>query len=95
MLVRRTDRALVRRTDGVLVEELDGQLLLLRPGSDQVLQLNGTASAVWEALEPGRTLAQVAGSLAPGLGVAPEVLLADLEPVLAVLLQHGLVSVDE
>jgi hypothetical protein len=74
------------------VQEVDGQLLLLREGSSDVLHLDEVAATVWHLLEDAPTRAGLAEAVAQAYGVGPQRVLADLEPVLFLLLQHGVVS---
>jgi len=42
-----------RRVDGVLHQVVDGRAMLISPAGDEVLVLNRTGSAVWDALTDG------------------------------------------
>jgi hypothetical protein len=42
-----------RRVDGVLHQVVDGRAMLISPAGDEVLVLNRTGSAVWDALDAG------------------------------------------
>ena len=79
------------RAAGVLAQELDGELLLLRPGSSDVLHLDAVASQVWWLLEEPLTSEELVAALADGYGVPGAQVAADLRPALDVLQQHGLV----
>lgn len=82
----------LERTPDVLVHELDGQLLLLLPGSSEVLHLDAVASDVWRAMATGPTREELVTALAEAYGVDPAVVAQDLVPVLTVLRRSGLVS---
>lgn len=79
------------RTDDVLAQDLDGQLLLLRPGAEDVLHLDVIASQVWALLDRPRTLAELAQLLAEAYAVPVAQVADDLQPALAVLQSHGFV----
>ncbi|MCW2621681.1 MAG: hypothetical protein JWL64_1283 [Frankiales bacterium] len=77
------------RADGVLDQELDGQVLLLPPGSSEVLLLNEVASALWQLLDPVADLESAVATLATHYGVAAEQVRADVQPVIDLLVAQG------
>lgn len=84
----------MRQAEDVLVQELDDQLLLLRPGSPDVLHLDTVASDVWRLLSTAPTRAELVAALAEGYGVPAQLVGGDIEPTLALLRRHGLLQID-
>lgn len=82
---------ILRRCQGVLDQELDGQVLLLPPGSSEVLLLNPVASALWGLLDPEVDLGSAVGEIAGAYGVDPEQVGADLAPLVDLLVAQGAV----
>lgn len=83
--------SLLQRVPEVVFQELDGEVLVLRPGQQDVLHLNRTASDVWELLAVDSTADELAQTLATAYQQDPVKVRADLEPLLTVLLEHGVV----
>lgn len=82
--------ARLQRAAGVTEHELDGQLLLLRVGGTEVLHLDAVASDVWRVLGATPTPDELVEALASGYAVEESRVRADVEPVLALLHEHGL-----
>ena len=80
-----------QRVEGVIEQDLDEQFLLFRTGTSDVLHLNTVASDAWALLEQPATSAELARTLSAAYGVDERRVEADLQPVLAALLQHGMV----
>jgi hypothetical protein len=51
-----------RRADGILHQVVDGRAMLISPAGDEVLTLNGTGSAVWDALADGGDVESLAAT---------------------------------
>jgi hypothetical protein len=66
-------------------------VLLLGADREVVLQLNEVASDVWHLLDEDTSLEELSELLAEAYAVPAERVRADLEPVLALLRQHGVV----
>ena len=81
---------LLTRVEGVVEQELDGEVLLLPPGSMQVLHLNAVAASLWQAMAPTADVARVADEVGEAYGVPADRVLGDLAPVVAALLEHGM-----
>lgn len=84
--------ARLQRATGVVEHELDGQLLLLRPGGVDVLHLDAVASDVWRCLSATPTPEELVEALAVAYAVDAARVSVDLQPVLALLRQHGLLE---
>ena len=81
----------MRDDTGVVVEELDGQLLLLRQGGSDVVHLDAVAALVWDLLAEPQTREDLAALVADTFSVEPDRVRTDLEPLLALLRDQGLV----
>ena len=81
-----------RRAEGVLSEVLDGRAMLVAPDGTELITLNSTGTAVWDALgdasEPGEIAARLQETRSD---VALEVLEADVRAFLAELEEAALV----
>lgn len=80
-----------RRAEGVLEQDLDDEVLLFRSGSSDVLHLNTVASDVWVLLDEPAGASELARCLSTAYGVDVQRVAQDLEPVLAILVEHGMV----
>ena len=79
----------LQRNPAVLQQDLDGEVLLLLPGGSEVLHLNDSASALWQALDEPRTLDEVVALLAEAYAADPSVVHADLLALLPELQARG------
>lgn len=79
---------MLQRNPEVLEQELDGEILLLLNGSTDVLHLNATAGALWQALDRPRSLAEVAQELAEAYAAPLDQVTADLVPLVAALVER-------
>lgn len=81
-----------RRADGVLSEVLDGRAMLVAPDGTELITLNPTGTAVWDALgnasEPGEIAARLQETRSD---VALDVLEGDVRTFLAELEEAALV----
>ena len=80
-----------RRPDVLWRRSLD-TVLLLPAATEDVVTLAGTGPAVWELLAEWRTLDDLAGILAGAFESTPEVVMADLVPLLAEFEVQGVVQ---
>jgi hypothetical protein len=69
----------------------DGSLVVLAPTDQQPYVVHGSGAALWRALAEPRTTAEVAADLASSFGVASDVIIRDIEPVFAALVEHDAV----
>ena len=53
-----------RRTSGLMVREVEGEVLILDTESDQVHQLNSTASYIWNRCDGATSAEEIAKGLA-------------------------------
>jgi len=56
-------RVRYRRVDGVLHQVVDGRAMLIPPAGDEVIVLNPTGSAVWNALADGGDVESLTATL--------------------------------
>jgi hypothetical protein len=81
-----------RRVDGVLSQLVDGRAMLISPAGTEVLVLNPTGTAVWDALAEGGDCESLTNALhAAHPAVAVEALRGDVTAFLAELEGAGLV----
>jgi hypothetical protein len=82
-----------RRVDGVLHQVVDGRAMLISPAGNEVLVLNGTGSAVWDALADGGDVESLtAGLQAAHPSVESDAIRGDVTTFLAELEGAGLVT---
>jgi hypothetical protein len=81
-----------RRVDGVLHQTVDGRAMLIPPAGDEVVVLNPTGSAVWNALADGGDVASLTAALRGAHpAVAADAIRGDVTTFLAELESAGLV----
>ena len=81
-----------RRVDGVLHQVVDGRAMLIPPAGDEVIVLNPTGSAVWDALADEGDLESLAERLQRAHpAVAADAIRGDVTTFLAELEGAGLV----
>lgn len=85
-----TDRW-VRRA-GVYHRDRGDRIVALRPDNDNAVVLDATAAAMWRLLNQGRTLTELAATLAEQFGVAAQDIVSDVEAGLLALHEAGLVT---
>jgi hypothetical protein len=69
----------------------DGCLVVLSPTDRRPFVVDGSGAALWGALAEPRTVDEVAEQLAASFGVACDVIVRDIEPVLVALLERDAV----
>lgn len=85
-------QALIPPRSSLMVREVDGEILLLDTATDQVHQLNATASLIWRMHQEGASPVETAESLSQAFEVEPAVALADVLQTLARLGGLGLLA---
>ena len=81
-----------RRAQGVLHQVVDGRAMLISPTGDEVIVLNPTGSAVWDALADGGDVEALTGRLhGAHPSVAADAIRGDVTKFLAELEDAGLV----
>jgi hypothetical protein len=68
----------------------EGRIVLLHLPSARRLVLSDTASRIWEGLADGRDPGELAASLASAYGTQTDVVAADVDRLVADLLERGL-----
>jgi hypothetical protein len=86
-----TEARLRRRPDALWRRSLDA-VVVLPAGADEPVTLGGTGPAVWELLAEWRTVESMVEVLAEAFGAAPQVVEADLRPLLDELVTCGAVQ---
>jgi hypothetical protein len=81
-----------RRRPDVLWRRALGTVLALPPGSSEPVTLAATGPEVWDLLETPHSLADLAAELSAAHQVHPEVVAADVRPVLERLSALGLIE---
>jgi len=67
-----------KRLDAVMVREVDPELLLLDTESDQIHQLNQTASFIWRRCEEVGSVEELAALVAAEFDVGQDAILKDV-----------------
>jgi hypothetical protein len=81
-----------RRVDGVLHQVVDGRAMLIPPAGDEVVVLNPTGSAVWNALAEGGDIESLTETLHHAHpAIAGDAIRGDIATFLAELEGAGLV----
>jgi hypothetical protein len=84
-MVRRADVLWRRVADGVMIR---------RRGDDETVVLTGSGVALWSALVAPVSVSDLARQLAAAHGTTPDVVAADIAPVLDDLVERGVVRRD-
>ena len=82
----------IRRDESVLVREIDGEILMLDTLSNQIHQLNRTASFIWRTYDAGATPDVIASALVSEFAVDKETAIKDVEETLCKLRSLNLLS---
>ena len=84
-----------RRAEGVLSETLDGRAMLVAPDGTELITLNATGTAVWDALADASEPSEIASRLhETRTDVALDVLVTDVLAFLTELEEATLVVVE-
>lgn len=70
---------------GLIVREIEGELVLLDPDSDQIHQLNATATFIWRKSVDGASPEDIASELASQFEVEQDVAVMDVTQTLEAL----------
>lgn len=79
-------------SEDVVHRELDGETIVLSLESGMYYGLNATGSRVWRLIEDGATAAQMIDRISREFGHPADEVRADVEALLGVLQQKGLVT---
>lgn len=85
------DPAALRISPQVVERQLGEQTVLLDLRAGRYFELDATGSRIWALLSEGRSRADLLATLAAEYDAAPAVLAADVDRLLAELLERGLV----
>jgi len=83
-----------RRGESVMVREIDGEILVLDTLSNQVHQLNRTASFIWRMCDEGVMPEAIASALAAEFAVDEETALKDVAKTISRLRSLNLLAND-
>ncbi len=89
---RRSELPVPARRDEVTMELLDDEAVLFDPQTGTTLRVNETALAVWRACDGRTTLRSIAEQLSRDYEVDFDRALDDVEQVVCLLTQHGLLA---
>jgi hypothetical protein len=79
-----------RRSPDVMSAEQGGRTILLDLRSEQYFALDAVGAAVWERLDGGRTVGEVAGCIAGDWQAPPDEVCRDVTEFVAALARDGL-----
>jgi 8-oxo-dGTP pyrophosphatase MutT (NUDIX family) len=80
----------LRPNPDVLWQRLDDQVILMHLKTDRIYSLNSTGARFWELIAGGMGLAAVRRELGEEFDVRPEVLAAEVESILALMIGEQL-----
>lgn len=80
----------LRPSPDVLWQRLDDQVILMHLKTDRIYSLNSTGARFWELIAGGTKLAAVRRELGAEFDVTPEVLAAEVEGILALMIGEQL-----
>ncbi|MGH9025750.1 MAG: PqqD family protein [Acidimicrobiia bacterium] len=84
-------RARWERDERALWRAAPGLIVVLGPRGQAPIALHGSAVALWAALDRPRTVTELVGHLALAFDSDPEIIRADVQPVLDQLAEAGAV----
>ena len=70
--------------------EVEGAIIIISPEDSVLHELNGTASFIWKQMDGERTIEQIAALVTEEFDVAPEAALADVQELMATLVEKKL-----
>jgi hypothetical protein len=76
----------------VAVRVIDGKAVMLTIADSKLHRLNASATRVWQGIESGRTVSEIADALCAEFAVSRERALADVTALLAELHALGIVA---
>ena len=74
----------------MLWQRLDDEVIVIQLKTDQIFSLNHTGARFWELLSSGSDLAWIRGELENEFGVSSDMLTAEIEETLALLIREQL-----
>jgi Coenzyme PQQ synthesis protein D (PqqD) len=77
------------RDERVLWRAAPGLVVVLGPHAKEPISLRGSAVPLWATLDRPQNVADVVERLAPAFSADPDIIRADIEPVIARLAQVG------
>ena len=83
---------MLARTDGVIDAHVGEVLVLHDPSGDRYVRLNQSAEVVWTRLAQPCTIGELARALSLRYGVELRRALADVEQLVAALLERGMLT---
>ena len=75
----------------VAFQRVDDEVVLVHLKTNQIFALNATGARFWELLAEGRTRDEIEATMGTEFAVAPEVLTAEIDDLLAALARERLV----
>ena len=79
----------------VLWQRLDDQVIVMQLKTDRIFALNPTGARFWELIAGGMKLTEVCAEMSREFDVAPTVLAAEVEGILALLISEKLLIARE
>jgi hypothetical protein len=79
----------------VLWQRLDDEVIVMQLKTDRIFSLNPTGARFWELIAGGMKLAAVCEKMGEEFDVAPEVLAAEVERILTLLIGEQLLIAQE
>ena len=84
----------IRPAEGVFARSFDDELLIVDLARGEYFALDGVGSMLWQGLDAGRTVEQIAHDVVDVYDVTYEQSLLDLSRLLADIVGHGLLVVE-
>lgn len=86
----------IARSSAVAARQIGGEMLIMSAVDSTLFTLNEVATAIWQAADGRRTLAQiVTEQICPSFDVQPDLATADAGEFVSQLSQHGILLVSD
>jgi hypothetical protein len=82
----------LRRTEDWLSTVSNGTVIMMHAANGRFVGLNETASRIWALLEQPATVKDIGTRLAAEYEISPEQAIADMTPLVALLIDNGAIA---
>ena len=85
---------MLRRRGDVIAQQVGETAVLVNLSSNRIYELNASGARVWDLLSTARSLDALVGEIAEEFALSPEVVRADVAPLVAEFVREGLIEND-